>query len=82
MSIESVKISETPSKFVFGAGGALQLFLFLKPNMADSSTAEKNISKQLGDLFIIVTCWQLCDLEAISGWLKLKKSSGFQLIIL
>lgn len=45
MSIKSMKTSETPSKFVFGAGGALQSFLLLKPNTTDSSTAGKNISK-------------------------------------
>lgn len=36
--------------------------------------------KQLGDLFLIVTGWQLRDLEAISAWQE-KKNSGFQLII-
>jgi len=34
--------------------------------------AGKTISKQLGDLFVIVTSWQLGELEAISGWLKVK----------
>lgn len=33
--------------------------------------------KQWGDLFLIVTGWQLGDLEAISAQLE-KKNTGFQ----
>lgn len=61
-------------------GGPLWLFLFLKSSREDSNTTGKTIMKQLGDLFLIVTGWQLRDLEAISAWQE-KKNSGFQLII-
>lgn len=49
------------------------MLLFLKPNRADCNMAGKTISKQLADLFVIVMSWQLGELEAISGWLKVKK---------
>lgn len=61
-------------------GGPLWLFLFLKSNKEDSNIAGKTITRQLGDLFLIVTSWQLGDLEAIAAWLE-KKNTGFQLII-
>lgn len=53
-------------------GRILWLLMFLKPNRTDSYMAGKTIPKQLGDLFVIVTSWQLGELEAISGWLKVK----------
>lgn len=54
--------------------GPLWLFLFLKSSRADSNIAGKTITKQRGDLFLIVTRWQLGDLEAISAWLAEKKN--------
>lgn len=57
-------------------GGPLWLFLVLKSSK-DSNTTEKTIMKQRGDLFLIVTGWQLGDLEAISAQLE-KKNTGFQ----
>lgn len=61
-------------------GGPLWLLLFLKSSREDSNTTGKTITKQLSDLFLIVTGLQLGDLEAISAWLE-KKNTGFQLII-
>jgi len=69
MKTESVKPSENLPKLGFVVG-PLWFFVFLKPSRADSNIARKTISKQLGDLFIIVTGWQLGDPKAISGWLE------------
>jgi len=71
MPTGSVKSSENPFRFVF-FGGEFYGCLCFFPNRTDSYMAGKTISKQLGDLFVIVTSWQLGELEAISGWLKVK----------
>lgn len=71
MPTKSVKPSENPSKPVDFLGD-LWLFLFLKSSREDSNTTGKTIMKQLGDLFLIVTGWQLRDLEAISAWQEKK----------